>query len=139
MNVDELSVACEALRSREGTNARHIGCQELGNNSPNDIPNLADWANSNALTGVIWAALPPKFAKIEALPSSDQIIHHLDSLCGEKRIRAEEYIRKTPKQIRTKFRDIIEKKLGWFPEQFFGYFQRIRTAAQQPSKNLSQN
>ncbi|KTC41367.1 hypothetical protein AO269_22665 [Pseudomonas putida] len=91
-----LEHACEALRERE------------------QIPLIARWAQAKEVDAVIWTALPPRFAGIEArVPSVDNVIGYLTGLTGEVREHAREYIERLPQQIDTPYREAIENSLGW--------------------------
>jgi hypothetical protein len=65
------------------------------------------------LSGVVWTALKPKFTGVKGTPPSDLILNYLAGLKGDERLRAEEYVRRTPAQIETGYRKLIEAKLGW--------------------------
>ena len=41
------------------------------------------------------------------------VLGHLRGLDGGERDRAERYIRRAPEQIRTPYRDAIQRELGW--------------------------
>ena len=60
--------------------------------------------------------MPPKFNGRENLvASADEVLTYLSGLNGEVRERAEQYIRRTPVQIATPYRQYIEQELGWTP------------------------
>lgn len=116
MDVDTLEEAIDNLRDREETAKRYIGHWVSGNNSPSDICELADWAESKSVKAVVWTALPPRFRDENGTaPSIHEAIEYLLKLNPDKREPAEEYVRKTPLQIRTKYRVEFEEKLGWTP------------------------
>lgn len=117
MNVDDLEEAREKLRVREGcTKAQYIGHWSRGSRSPAAIPELHDWAIAKEIASVIWTALPPKFKDENyRLPSVEEVLGHLRELPGPKRKKAEEYVRKAPRQIDTAYRRWIEAELQWFP------------------------
>lgn len=63
---------------------------------------------------MIWTALPPKFdGEDERAPTMAEAVDYLSGLEGEIRKRAEEYVRRTPPQIRTEYRQRFERELGW--------------------------
>jgi hypothetical protein len=65
---------------------------------------------------VVWTALPPKFNDQSGrIPTVDEVISFLQNLPQERQKNAEEYIRKTPRQIDTKYRRRIEAELNWTP------------------------
>lgn len=75
---------------------------------------IGTWAKTIGADGVVWTALRPRFDDKLVTPTADQIVGYLSGLAGETRKRAEEYIRRAPVQIRTAYRDAIERQLGWF-------------------------
>lgn len=121
MDADNIEDACEALRLRESIPLRnalkHIGCWPPKNGVTALIPNhLESWAHSKRLDAVVWTALPPKFSNKDGrIPTEDEVVKHLRKLTGNKRKKAEEYIRRTPRQIDTAYRRRIESELGWTP------------------------
>ena len=74
---------------------------------------VAEWAASKAFFGVVWTALGPSFPDMRGKPSCDQVIAYLSKLDGDTKRLAEEYVRRTPAQIRTSYRARIEQELGW--------------------------
>jgi hypothetical protein len=65
---------------------------------------------------VVWTALPAKFAGASGrAPTSEEAVAWLDSLQGDDRAKAEDYVRRTPAHIDTHYRRLIEKRLGWRP------------------------
>lgn len=111
-NIDE---ARESLRLRERTpNINNIGVWKIGENSPALITNLETWAGLHQIEAVIWTALPPKYMnKSHIVPTIEQIIDHFRTLKDEELKKAEEYVRKAPRQIATAYRERIEMDLGW--------------------------
>jgi hypothetical protein len=74
------------------------------------------WAKSLHIDAVVWTNLPPRFNGVEKrMPTAGEVVTYLRGLQGEKRERAEEYIRKAPRQIDTEYRRAIERELGWIP------------------------
>jgi hypothetical protein len=64
MDTNDLAVAEEALRKREGTSKHspeHIGRWTQGDAEPL-LLSLGAWATAQGVTSVLWTALPPKFA-----------------------------------------------------------------------------
>jgi hypothetical protein len=116
MDADNIEAAREALRSRENTSTRrpeHIGSWTKGQPSPLLLPTIERWADARQLDGVIWTALPPKFAGDDRTASSQEILDYLDALAGPARDNAERYVRRTPRQVDTEMRRLIEARLGW--------------------------
>ncbi|HIP78959.1 MAG TPA: hypothetical protein EYH07_10920 [Kiloniellaceae bacterium] len=115
MAVHTMEAACEALAQREGTtDPAHIGRWTSGEEQPEVIAGLADWADARALDGVVWTALPPKFDSART-PDVDEVLTFLAGLDGAERAFAERYVRRTHPQIRTHYRARIESALGWHP------------------------
>lgn len=109
-----LEHACEALREREQIpRSRDDGIGTFIR-SETDTGVIARWAQAKGVDAVIWTALPPRFAGIEArVPSVDNVIGYLTGLTGEVREHAREYIERLPQQIDTPYREAIENSLGW--------------------------
>lgn len=77
---------------------------------------IETWLERQTLDGVVWTALPFRGPNGEAeRPSCDRLLDHLNSLEGEARRRAEEYIRRAPESVRTSNRNRFEASLGWTP------------------------
>lgn len=117
MDAEDIDTARKALREREGilekNEIKHIGIWSPGSQPPETIQGLDDWVASRKLDGVVWTALPPKFAGREVKPTEEEVIQHLHGLSGAKRDEAERYVRRAPPQIDTAFRRRIEAELGW--------------------------
>jgi len=114
------------LAIREGSGRMSIGFYEKSNNQFSPInfkykKNIEDWLEvNNDIDAVIWTNLPEKWVKetsvkIKKYIEPNERIEYLKDLKGNKRAIAEEYIRKTPPQIKTKYRALIEKELNWHP------------------------
>lgn len=121
LSIKNLEEAIEALRLRERIPkkyiTKYIGFWQNNHKSNNDTEErISSWGNIYHFDAVIWTNLPPKFnGKNGIIPDAGQVISHLNSLEGIKKKNAEHYIRMTPVQIATKYRQIIEEKLKWFP------------------------
>ena len=118
-NVDTLDAAVRSLATRErltGGNAEsNIGRWSRDQADPASIPGLSAWAaGHDDVDHVIWTALAPKFEG-DAPPTEDGAVKYLDSLSGEHRRRAEEYVRCAPPQINTAYRRRIIDNLQWTP------------------------
>ena len=117
--VDNLDAAVLALATRERLTGRHatanIGRWSSGQADPASIPGLSAWAaGCDGVDHVIWTALGPKFDG-DAPPTADDAVRYLDSLSGEHRRRAEEYVRCAPPQIDTVYRQRFIDDLDWTP------------------------
>jgi hypothetical protein len=122
MDCTTLDEAIENLRRREGTTENNIGVirlkpEKITSAQPKPITNeIIKWAEDNNLDAVIWTDLPANFTNERGKPfDSDNVIEYLYTLPSDKKGHAEEYIRKTPMQIKTKMRQVIEKRIGWTP------------------------
>jgi hypothetical protein len=67
---------------------------------------------------VVWTALQPRFAGKSITPSIDQVLEYLANLDTEAKKLAEEYVRRAPPQIKTAYRERIERDLGWVAPPF---------------------
>ena len=113
----DLDDAIDNLRIREGTSTKNIGVWRTGEPAPELVSDLPVWAKIKGADAVIWTALPPKFQnEVGRVPSPAEAINYLCSLENEYQRGAEEYVRKAPVQIRTRYRVEFEKNLGWYPE-----------------------
>ena len=120
LTVNSLDEAREALRLREGVPVAKASAfiqSWIPTASPASVVSgiIADWAITAKLDGVVWTALPPKFAGKQMTPSVSQVVAYLSRLEGQRRRLAEEYIRRAPAQIATAFRQRIEREFGWLP------------------------
>jgi len=119
MDNMELKAAIEALRNRESipkSSIEKIGNWSVGEDSPNHIPELPEWAKSVGVDAVIWTALGPKFNEKDGeVPSAEQAVQYLRTLSGSALDEAEKYIRNTPAQIDTEYLRRFEVELGWKP------------------------
>ena len=118
MKTNNLAEAKENLRVREGkAKPEYIGSWRQGDPGPEEIPTLALWAEQVQASAVIWTALPAKFDNMNfRKPSYPEAVKYLKGLPRDKRILAEEYVRRTPLQVRTPYREHLEDEFGWTPE-----------------------
>ena len=110
------------LAIREGSGRKSIGYynkkrDEIYPKNFNYLENLKAWLAINPkIDAVIWTKLGANWKEPDRLKSEKQDrIEHLKALDGPSKVLAEEYIRKAPRQINTKFRQEVEKELNWFP------------------------
>ena len=76
------------------------------------------WMDAKGLDAVVWTALPPRHANKEGqAPDAAQAVEYLDSLVGEKRVHAEDYIRSVPARFDSPTRRMIIRELGWEAEE----------------------
>ena len=115
-SFDSLEQSILNLAIREGSSIANIGFYEKTNKqfSPSNFKyqkNIENWIEQNSnIDAVIWTNLSENW-KIKI---KDRL-QYLSSLDNTTSKIAEEYIRKTPRQIKTKLRDEIEEKLNWKP------------------------
>lgn len=80
-----------------------------------EVDAVAQWAGAKRLTAAVWTNLQCGFVgERGVMPSGPSVVAFLQSL-GD-RSSAEKYVRRTPAQVRTPYRRLIEKALGWYPE-----------------------
>jgi hypothetical protein len=120
-STEVLADAVKSLREREGIPGRdtseHIGQWVRDRESNVGVdPEVRDWGNRMRLDAVLWTALPPKFHDRDGeIPNAQQVLDYLRDLRYEKKRHAEQYVRRTPIQIDTEYRRLIETQLGWLP------------------------
>ena len=117
MDSDSVDKAIRQLQRRERTSKKFIGVWSRGGPYIDEIPGLSEWALARDIDSVVWTALLPKLKGIDPWqPNVEDVLRHLQKLSGTKQgARAEEYIRRAPRQIDTDFRRRIEAELQWFP------------------------
>lgn len=115
-NIDE---AVLNLAVREGSGRGQIGYYDKSNNTFSQEvffeSNILDWINNTDIDAVIWTNLGENWKIKNEDGKTIERIDYLKSLTGTKRVLAEEYIRRTPTQIQTHYRRLIEKELDWKP------------------------
>jgi hypothetical protein len=116
----DIASAKAALAAREGIGAQNIH-RSIGFWTPRDrssgveVAAIGNWAARRELDGVVWTRLRARFSRSFRTPTIDEVIEYLETLEGDKRQRAETYVRRAPLQIRTAYRVEIERRLGWTP------------------------
>ncbi len=120
MIVSDLDTAKLKLAEREGIKIedipRYIGyMSSTGSSNGQSAEVIGRWASSIGLDAVVWANLPPRFQNEVRVPTVEEVLSFLQTLPPETKQRAEEYIRKTPRQIDTEYRRRIEVELNWTP------------------------
>lgn len=114
MATPTLADAKAALAARENTTLGNIGSWSVGGLEPGTIPGIASWAEAHGIGHVIWTALPPRFNGANGTaPTMDQAVAHWSGLKGPERDLAEQYVRRTPRQVDTPYRREIEARLDW--------------------------
>lgn len=118
-NTRDLAKARESLRQREGVFRSRAGdliAQWRRGETPVSEPDItvAGWAAEKDFDAAIWTNLPPRFGGIDGrVPTENEVTAYLRTLEGQVRAAAEEYVRRTPRQIATAHRRAIERSLGW--------------------------
>jgi len=119
MATEDLEVAKNSLLIREGIPLRNlnisIGSIKKDEETDDEIKLIIQkWAISLDIDAVIWTNLPTKFRGLDNTePNLKEAIEYLTSLDINAKSTAEEYIRKTPKQVDTEFRRKFETEFGW--------------------------
>ena len=123
--VASLDEAVEGLGVREkiapekwpdwiGLQSRSDPSVASGAADPSVRERIVDWLDERRLDAVVWTALPYRGPDgAESRPGVEELLAHLKSLEGEARSRAEEYIRRAPRSLRTLHRARFEEDLGW--------------------------
>jgi hypothetical protein len=120
MIVPDLDTAKIKLAEREGIKtediSRYIGYfSSTGLSDGQSAEVIGRWASYIGLDDVVWTNLPPKFQNEMRVPTVEEVLAFLQTQPPETKQRAEEYIRKTPRQIDTEYRRRIEVELHWTP------------------------
>jgi hypothetical protein len=111
-DIDE---AIRLLAARERCSIQRINSLMRDSTSVDPF-GLREWVHKVGVDALIWTGLPPRFGERNlTAPTLPQAIDYLRSLEGVPREKAEEYVRRTPAQIRTKYRIAIEEQLAWYP------------------------
>jgi len=111
--------AIENLRQREKTIRENIGFisfidDKIKSGAIPDIFNrIKYWAEEKSLDAVIWTDLQSNFKEKTGMEfNENNIVNYLKLLRNDIMNNVKEYIRNTPKQVTTKFRNIIENELN---------------------------
>ena len=116
MTGHDLEKAKQSLAVRERTRRQSnptagIAHWSSGDPDPENIPGLGSWAARRNIDHVIWTALKSKFEGFEAgeAPPVKKVIEYLSDQDADA---AKEYVRCTPLQINTAYRQRIVNCLG---------------------------
>jgi hypothetical protein len=120
MTCATLDEAKESLRRRERFSRNRpdwIGCIELTGAPQNSVEaSIKKWAAEKSLDAAIWANNSPKFNGTNGVaPNIDEAVEYLRQLEPIDLANAEDYIRTTPTQVRTLYRERFEQEFGWTP------------------------
>jgi hypothetical protein len=122
MNTATIDKAIDGLKIREETpNKDNLGWVDLHNPLNNNCKTFRTaltvtkrWARRKHLDAVVWTDLPSNFREKTGMDfTEDNVVAYLQSLDRGESQKAEEYVRKAPRQIKTKMRDVFEERLGW--------------------------
>ncbi len=116
-NYKTIEEAVRDLAVREGSSRKSIGFYEKAKREFSDVNflfknKIIEWIDTTDFDAVIWTNLKENW---QTKTNYKERIEYLKSLKGETKTLAEEYIRKTPEQIRTEYRLKIEEQLNWLP------------------------
>ncbi len=122
-NHQSVEEAILNLAVREGSGRRSIGSYDKTKNEFSSKvffeQNILDWIKDKDIDAVIWTNLGENWdiknekGEIIRKIQPDNRIEYLKDLKGSTSALAEEYIRRTPPQIQTDFRKLIEEELNW--------------------------
>jgi len=101
-----LEEAIANLMEREGTLARGIGDVQIGSQPQTSIEqSIMEWIEIQGFDAAFWTALGSNFEEKNGEPYSvASALKYLNSLEGEKKAKAVEYIAKAPASVQTPFR-----------------------------------
>jgi hypothetical protein len=123
VDAPDLASARAMLAEREKIAPGHpefVGSIPAADSAPTDKApvqqDIAAWLRRRSIDAAIWTALPPKFDGTGGrMPSGPEVVAFLSGLEGETRAAAEFYLRRTPPHIDTRYRRLVEARLGWRP------------------------
>lgn len=120
MRDADLPSSIDSLARREGigprSTSKFIGRWSIGEPEPELIGGLADWAEVHSIEHAVWTALPPLFDGQLFTATEEQALNYIRGLTGDVKESAEQYIRRTPHQVRTRYRQTFEESLNWTPQ-----------------------
>lgn len=116
----DLSKARKSLATREGTSEENIGYVSIPGNDrqcrigSDVLVKIEEWARSKEIDATIWTDLKANFEEKAKMPfNGGNVVKYLKGLETRTWCKAEEYVRRTPKQITTRIRTKLEEELGW--------------------------
>ncbi len=122
LDVASLAAARTALATREHEKAdakwadQYIGYWEAESGRAHGLEAEAiqEWGLARGISAAVWTNLPCGLAGARnQMPSADTVVAFLRGLPDKS--RAEEYVRNAPVEIRTDYREVIERDFGWLP------------------------
>lgn len=120
MSVANLKEARKALGMRECSQSnKPENCVDYwpgGSKNRAIAQKVGRWAKDMRIDAVVWTNLCPKFGDSDGrIPTANEVVNYLRGRQGEEHEKAEEYVRKAPRQIDTEYRRAIERELEWTP------------------------
>jgi hypothetical protein len=115
LNVVDVGFAIEDLAAREGITRRiahDIGWWSVVDGKARGAcsETIKAWAQEHQLDGVVWTNLPCGFKSNRGvMPSEDEVLTYLAALDESRLNLALDYVRKAPAQVRTTYRQAIER------------------------------
>lgn len=98
-----------ALAGREGAALHAIGLWPgYPPRHATGYAEIAQWGADRGFGAVTWTALRPRFDGVDGAGPKDAAAAYLGTLTGDALVRASEYVRRTPDQVRTGFRAALE-------------------------------
>ena len=111
MLVNDMDIAKKKIAELEGIRieeniTKYIAHLNVNGSYEGTIANIIGrWASSLGLDAVVWTNLPPKFnGEKGRIPTVEEVISFLKIQSSNTKGRAEEYIRRMPRQIDTVYR-----------------------------------
>ncbi len=139
VETQSLAAAREFLRLREKIPSSQPKCvgsiPSYGRHYPYE-QEIARWARSIGVEGVVWTALPARFKEINGRwPTVEEALIHLRNLPEDVQRHAELYVRSAPQVVRTNIRSALEEEFGWYPNEIAARVMSIRQGAPLPGSS----
>ena len=121
LDVLTIEDAKSSLAGREGIKNHNIkysiGYWTQDNQSRHsEASTIGDWAISGSVDGIVWTGLKAGFKNSRgSVPTLAATLEYLRGLESEPSKLEEEYVRRTPHQITTQYRETYEQEFGWNP------------------------
>jgi len=118
LDVEDALTARRLLIQREEIDVDRVGVVGTVVGQPPasllGAPEILRWATDQKnVDAVVWTALLPRFAETEGrIATPDEAAGHFRGLAGQVRRHAEDYVRRTPEEIRTPNREPLERAIA---------------------------
>lgn len=119
MGTGDVDEAIAELAAMKGHEAEQVGLIDLQGGERRGaaaevLEDVERWAEEqswqgNGIDAIVWTAMPAEEI------TSRELVGMLRTLEGRERLDTETYVRSTPSQMRTPFREVMERELGWTP------------------------